>query len=165
MDIFIEHIVKKRRDAKSTAITVLAVLAGLVSVFVVLRLVFGMFVAAAVIYGVYWVITSQNLEFEYSITNNCLDVDKITAKRSRKRMLSLEISQIESMAPANGNTFAHIMRSGEMKIHKFCSSTSSSGLYYAIFDSGGGREVLLFEPTEKMLGAIKRYIGSKLQTC
>ena len=152
MDIFIEHIVRKKKDAKSYAVITLTVIAGVIALYFAPFLgAFAIFFVVAVGYAVYLVVTAQNVEFEYSITNSELDIDKIIYRRKRKRVLTLEMDKIARMEPFIG----HIPPG--MKIRKYCGALTGSSLYYAIFDQGKGREVLLFEPTEKMLAAFKKY--------
>ena len=49
-------------------------------------------VVCAVAYGGYFLVTGMNVEYEYSVTNGELDVDKIIAKRKRKHMLTVRIA-------------------------------------------------------------------------
>jgi hypothetical protein len=43
----------------------------------------------------------QNIEYEYILTNSDLDIDKITAKRSRKRLISLSVSNFTDWKKAD----------------------------------------------------------------
>ena len=45
--------------------------------------VIGIFLAAAALYGGYYLTTKLDVEYEYIFTNGEIDVDKITAQRSR----------------------------------------------------------------------------------
>ena len=52
-------------------------------------------------YGLWWLLTSLNIEYEYSVTNGDIDIDQITAKRKRKRIVSVSGAKIESLEPFN----------------------------------------------------------------
>lgn len=59
-------------------------------------------VAAAVIFGAYKLFLRLNIEYEYTITNGTMDVDKIIAKSSRKRMTSFDVLSIQRIEKYNG---------------------------------------------------------------
>lgn len=86
MDTFVEQIVAKKKGAKE-----IAVIAGTIFLIVVLVFVLFMFLGyfslvidMLLIYGAWWLITSQNIEYEYSVTNGDIDIDQIIAQRKRK---------------------------------------------------------------------------------
>ena len=60
-------------------------------------------VLCGVVYGLYWVISSRSVEYEYSITNGDIAVDKITNRRSRKRLTSFDAKAIEEMGKYTEN--------------------------------------------------------------
>lgn len=103
MDVFVEYLVKKKRTVRDNLITVsillcvvllplaCCALAQLTGIYYLIMV--GFFVLIAAIYGAWYLITSQNVEFEYSITNNNITVDKVIAKRKRKRILSMDIKK------------------------------------------------------------------------
>ena len=78
-DIFVEQIIQRRRSGTDYLIYVGLSLAFLVICFLGLFVIpmFGFLVIIAAGYGMYWVVTSRNLEFEYSVTNGDLTIDRI----------------------------------------------------------------------------------------
>ena len=100
MDTFVEQIVKKQKGGKEYAIIAATILGALV--LGALSLMLGMFAALLLVgigYGAWWLITSQNVEFEYSVTNGDIDISQIIAQRNRKIIVSVAGEKIESMAP------------------------------------------------------------------
>ena len=99
MDIFVEQIIKKRFGPKDYLIIVLILL--LASLLVVAALVFIPMIVIPVVIGVcigaYYVITSRSLEFEYSVTNGDITIDKIIYRRKRKRVISVDAHTIEAI--------------------------------------------------------------------
>ena len=104
MEGFIEQVVKRDKTAKSLAIKIISV----VLLFVIpLTFVFlarfisfylslvGFFIFIGGIYVVWWIFTSQRVEYEYSVNIDTLDIAKVISLRRRKRMLSIEIKDIE----------------------------------------------------------------------
>ena len=99
MDVFIEQIIAKRKEGKEVALTVLAILAVPVLTFLSMYIPFigslAPVILLALCYGAWWVISSMNLEFEYSVTNGDVTIDKIIGKRRRKRVISFDCKDVE----------------------------------------------------------------------
>ena len=95
MDIFIEYMVKKRKKAadylSAAALAVLGVIV-ILAVFIALMTLVPQLssIALLAVAGIGWLdyrlITSFNVEYEYSLVNSEMDVDKIINVRKRKRM-------------------------------------------------------------------------------
>lgn len=60
--------------------------------------------AVLVLAGGVWLLGNFNIEYEYILTNNDLDIDKVIGKRKRKRMISLDVSTAEAFAPYPAET-------------------------------------------------------------
>ena len=104
MDSFCEQIVKKSKGVKEWAIIIGTILLALALAF--LAVLFGQYISGLLIfilvgigYGTWWLITNQSVEYEYCVTNGDIDVDKITARRKRKRLVSVAGRKIESLLP------------------------------------------------------------------
>ena len=103
-DVFVEQIVKKKFGPKDYAVTVLAVLVGLIVIalsFLVPAVGVLILVLAAV--GVYYLITARNLEFEYSVTNGDITIDKIINRRKRKRVINTDAQYIDDIGKYDPN--------------------------------------------------------------
>ena len=99
MDSFDEQIIKRQLSAKDYAIvaaTVVLSLVVLISTLLVNPLLLPI-AAILLCVAVYFIITSRNLEFEYSVTNGSITIDKIINKQKRKSVISIEAQEIESM--------------------------------------------------------------------
>lgn len=158
MDVFIEKIVQKQKDAKDIAsIFGIWLLALIVSYFaVVLIPAFGIMVAAGVIYGAWYLATSLNLEFEYILTNGEMDVDKIIARRKRKRLFSVKGKDFEIFAPYT-ESYKNDYNSQAIKKKFYAlSSLASPDAYFAIFEHKEfGKTLLVFEPDDRMISSFK----------
>lgn len=164
MDVFIEQLVSKRR--KTTDILLKfgigfgAVLLALVAFYFLTVFGLGMIsivIAGVLIYIGFYFITAMDVEYEYIVTNGEIDIDKIAAKRKRKRLLSVKVNTFEkfgefSTAPpttgltvidASGNEFAQ---------------------YYADFrHTKYGNARLIFSPDERTLTAIKPFVPRSIR--
>ena len=86
-DVFVEYMVKKKTGSKDVLMSLGVSILGAILIFVSIFLtpvspMIPFLVICGVIYGVYYVISSRSLEFEYSITNGDIAVDKIINRRS-----------------------------------------------------------------------------------
>jgi hypothetical protein len=98
MDIFVEQIVKKRLGPKDYAIITATVFVGLVLIFLSLLIpAITFLVLIGVCIGAYYLITSRSLEFEYSVTNGDVTIDKIINRRKRKHVISVDAHEIEEI--------------------------------------------------------------------
>ncbi len=110
MDIYSEQLVTKKRTGGDVAKIVFTLLGSmllgsaviyfaLISVFWVL-IIGGMLIIG---FGA-WIAAGFGVEYEYIVTNNEMDIDKILGKRKRKRMITVDLSkatQFERMPGAD----------------------------------------------------------------
>ena len=107
-------------------------------------------VVCAVAYGGYFLVTGMNVEYEYSVTNGELDVDKIIAKRKRKHMLTVRIAEFETFGLESEAKF-------DNNITTFLVGDGDEARYYAadFQHEGMGLVRLVFSPNERILEAIR----------
>ena len=158
MDVFIEQIIQKHKELKHLLLTALVIVA--IPVLTVVAFIFlqsfALFVFAGSIYGAYLVISGFSTEFEYSVTNNDLTVDKIIARRKRKRVISLDIKEIEAF----GEYVPETQKSRTYQTRLYCGShpMAPGQWYLEIRHKKLGHTLLVFEPEERVLEAIKPYL-------
>lgn len=152
MDSFFEQIVKKRKGAKEWAIIAAIILAALALLFLALMYLGSLIIIATVGigYGAWWLATTQNVEFEYCVTNGDIDVDRIVARRKRKRLVSVAGRKIRALAPYDP----------QKPLGKFqrtvmvAPSLSEEGLWYFTYHSKkNGDTLVIFQPDDRVLGA------------
>ncbi|HIS50728.1 MAG TPA: hypothetical protein IAA80_09520 [Candidatus Gallacutalibacter pullistercoris] len=161
MDIFTEQIVKRKLTGKDWLISLGLVLAAsiliYVSIFILLPLtglpMIPLIVILGSIYGVYWLISSRNLEYEYSVTNGDLTVDKIINKRRRKRMVSFDVRDAEEIGKYDATKLAQ--RQFDKTLMAAEDETAENTWYIMARTPKYGRMVLVFTPNEKVLDGIK----------
>ena len=163
MDFFTEYIIKAKKTPKSFLLILAMVLAALLALYISLYFLshplfssLVLFADAGVIYLSYIVITSFNIEFEYTVTNNDFDIDKIINKTKRKRLASFKISDIEIMAPVNDERFKEQQSKNFQKTIMAGITPTDKDAYFVIFDLKGERCKLVFNPNEKILEYSKR---------
>ena len=163
MDTFVEQIVVKRKGGKEWGIMA-ATVAGFVIVSAVALLflqVFALIIIVALGYLAWWLITSQNIEFEYSVTNGDIDIDQIIAQRKRKRIVSVSGTKIESFQPYAPQEFAN--RKFDRQVMA-APSEQEEGLWCFTYHSKkNGHTLVIFQPEDRVIDALKSGLSKLLQ--
>ncbi|MBE7020266.1 MAG: hypothetical protein E7411_02385 [Ruminococcaceae bacterium] len=164
MDTYLEFLVKQKYTlSKVLMIAGLFLLAGILSFLsffvavrnpVVMQLI--CLIWALFFYGAWWLSQKLCVEYEYIVTNDELDVDRIIAKKTRKRLLTVSVKKFEEFGCANKEKIAEL-KNRNFKVILDASSGSCDDMpYYAVFDNKQGESMLLiFNPTDRMLNSFK----------
>lgn len=151
MDIFSEQLVVRKKDGKDILIVLgYAVLALALSF--VLTVILGAFSFVFVCgtwFGAWWLMTRRNIEYEYIITSAILDIDKIVAKRSRKRIVSIDLKEIERFMPLSE------MPTVTATVIDVTPDGMADGAYGIDFSLDGQAKRLIFKPNKKILNSAK----------
>lgn len=160
MDTFFEQIIAVKKTGKEIAALIGIWLAAVLLCFLLFMFsgylgVFFVLLAAGVIYGAFKLSCLLNVEYEYIVTNGTMDIDKITNKSSRKRVLSLElqtVSRIERYKPA-------LLNSANSKDVIIACNADDAGAYLMVASAEGkGAKYLVFAPDERLRGAIVKFV-------
>ncbi len=168
MDSFYEHIVKKKCSYQDFFMIMIIILgAGLLTMATILLFpwlgVFWLLLPCLVIYIAYVLISKRFLEFEYMLTNDELDIDSITSKKRRRRLLTVKCNAFDVLAAMNDPAYNEMIKDKEIKRVIMAASTPwSPNAYFAIFTKDGIRTLLVFEPTAKMLSTMRTYNPRKV---
>ena len=161
MDTFFEQIVKVRRTGGQVA----GIIGILLLLFVVLfALVFialpyiGSFVVLlgfGACWGAYKLIQRSSVEYEYIFTNGDLDVDKIIARSSRKRVASVKCAAVERYGKYNP---AARPSDSVKKIYMCCDADDPEAKYLIAPTKKEGTVMIVFAPDERLRGVIEKAI-------
>lgn len=159
MDIFCEYIIRRKKTAIDFLISMGGCLAAafLSLIFLMFNSVlmgFGLFLIVAAWYGAFMLSRSRYIEYEYALTNNEIDIDKISAKSRRKHVFNLNFKEIEICAAVNDTEHQSEFSLKPDKIYDF-SGVSQYEKYFVDFIVQGQRMRMLFNPTDKMKESIK----------
>lgn len=168
MDTFIEYMVRKKKTAVDIvkiftaiagAVVLSAVIGFLVTITPSVMFVVWFAVFVALWYGVYVIISRQNIEYEYTFTNGELDIDAIYSKRRRVHTLSVRVRDFSFCAPVYDEAYRqqYLDVRGIKRVYSLAGDMESENVYFADFLMNGDKMRLNFEPSEKMIGAIKRF--------
>ena len=170
-DVFIERMVKKKFETKDILLSILIVVAGflLVGVSIVIllpmtgQIIIPFFVIIGVCFGGFKLISMLNLEYEYSLTNGFISVDKIINRSSRKRLTSFECKDIEEIGEYTKNQSRLQNRSVQTKLFASEFADGRNSWYVIVNAKKTGRTLLVFDPDERLLDGIKRFLPAQLR--
>lgn len=165
MDIFIEKLITRKKTGQDLLLLAGLILGGIVVIFAALSIPvvrsFWPILAAGIIYLIYYLITSRNIEYEYIVTNGDLDIDIIIAQRKRKRIFSASCKNFDIVARVNSENYNQDTKNIRNSI-KAVSSMDSPNVYFVTLNYKGERTVLYFEPDDRILNAFRSFIPRKV---
>ena len=100
MDHYNEQLVKKETEASDIAKKILIIAGTLLitGLCVYSVFVFGFLPLIVLVFGVFYLswylMTSTSVEYEYIVTNNDMDIDKIVGQRKRKRLITVKLNTV-----------------------------------------------------------------------
>lgn len=171
MDTFTEELVVKKNTHKDIAKLALYLL-GIFSVpaiFILLGatvnsyfMIVAICAAFFAVYGSYYLVTGLYREFEYAVTNSNITIDKVIAKRNRKRVISVDIKRFNTLKKFKDSDLA---KKNYRKIFNASITPDGDDVYAAEMhlDKFGGECLLLFSPSEKILEAMKPYLKNTIK--
>ena len=159
MDTFFEQIISVKKTGKAVAALIGIWLAAFVVCFLLFFTgFFGMLtflLIAGVLYGAFKLSCLLNIEYEYIVTNGIMDIDKITNKSSRKRVLSFElqtVSRIEKYNPALLNSV------NTKEVFIACNTNDENAYLMVSSTEGKGTNYLVFAPDERLRSAVVKFV-------
>ena len=170
-DVFVERMVKKKFDgidalimaAVILGIIVLSFIGFIVGFFILQFPMLSLLITAGAVFGGYKLIGSRLLEFEYSLTNGFVTVDKILNRASRKRLTAFECETCEDIGNYNENEARLKNRSFDTRVFATRTSDHQGSWYMIVRGSKTGKTLLIFDPDEDLLEAIKKFLPRQLK--
>lgn len=162
MDVFVEQLIAEQRKGRYFAIIFSITLLAVLLVAATFLFAFELFaiVLVAVGYGWWWAVKQPFLEYEYSVTNGDIDIDRIRARSKRLRLVSVRGEKIESLAPVTPETdlsrFDRVVRAVSYLPNKaqWC---------FTYHSKKNGRTAVVFEPNARVLNALIDGLSYQLQ--
>ncbi|MCH5212166.1 MAG: hypothetical protein J1G06_04055 [Oscillospiraceae bacterium] len=120
---------------------------------------FGFLLIAFAWYGIYLLINTFNVEYEYVIVNNDLDIDKVMSKKGRKHLVSVDIKNATLMARIDDEENNSIYKNPPegVKILNYSAMSNSGFTYFIDCSVEDERKIILWQPTQKMVEALWKY--------
>jgi hypothetical protein len=159
VDVFVEQIIAKKKTVKDLLIIIASIIGFIIITFLILAIAphfigpLTFFLIFGLGYGLWWLLTSLNIEYEYSVTNGDIDIDQIIAKRKRKRVVSVSGKRIERL-----ELYSHQEYAGRRFDRQVIAAPSLNepGLWCFTYRSKkNGHTLVVFQPEKRVLEALK----------
>ena len=147
-DFYTEQLIKKQTTGKDRMIKILLILLTVVSVLIIFIFPFGIILPVALIALDVFMFQRMDVEYEYLFVNGDLDVDKIMSRAKRKRMFSMNVSEMELLAPSDAPELRQYQNA---KTLDFSSGTGQAKLYTLVVADHGELKKVVFEPNETII--------------
>lgn len=162
MEAFCEQVVKRKRGIKqillSAVLIALFVLTESFFIFVYFLIVEPFWMVVTLVVGILAVAILvvalpriNNVDYDYSVVGNILCIDKVTDKKARKKLLRIEIGNIEDLGKLSA------LSTGERFARKNdCSDGNLEECFYCIYrESGRGKCLLIFSPKQNIIDGMR----------
>lgn len=163
-DVFKEQLVAmtmtKKDKLQRTMIWVISVLL-ILALFIVLPRFMPTVLALGIIWGAIFLSSKLKKEHEYTLTNNLVDIDVIYNKEKRKRLIELDLKEINIMASIKDERHQEELARGQKVID--ASDGNQTKDTYAIMCPKDGQVVkILITPNEGMLNLMYKQAPNKV---
>jgi hypothetical protein len=170
---FMEKIVRKQKDKtdylKITGLFFAFLVLIVLSFSVQIIAQFAPILIVGAIWGIWWVISGLNREYEYSVTENFIDIDCIIAQRKRTRAFSGDAKEFEICARMSTDLYREYAK-GNRTVLNFAPTMDNKVNYFIVTKNNakkaktkGQTVIVIFEPDERMVPSMKKYNPSKVK--
>lgn len=163
-DLFVEKIVKRKRRGIEVLFTVMLIISTILLILICFFIpiliqqnyfYISTFASCGIVYLAYRFITGLNREYEYSITNDELNIDMIIAQRKRKNIFKGSCKDFSVFAPVsklNSDLFSQ-----KDLVHLDVRSGEDNGNDWYFVTKTNPKTLVLFEPDDRFIAVVKRF--------
>lgn len=169
MDHFLEEVAVKRKDGFNRVIYyfswVVMIVAALTASLMLSTLSSGfswynvivMLVSAGIAVYIWFFHDKLLTEYEYTFTNGSLDFAEVYNNKKRKSLGSLNVRNIEAFGKVSSPSFQRYLNMPGLKRMNWFLNREAE-LYYFYFTKESDKKMIIFEPSEEMVGYIRQYV-------
>ena len=164
MDIFKEQLIAVKPNKKTKIKKAIVIIAGILLAVVAMMYgggFIGPIIVMGLLFGGSYLIKGMNLEYEYILTNNELDVDKIMNKERRKRVFTVDLKEIIVMAHVDDAVRKPEFERAQ-KIKNITSGEKGPNTYVILFSHNDELTKLIMEPNDEMKKLMFKQAPSKI---
>jgi len=159
MDTFYEQLVSIKNTGKNLFLKMSVWFAAILLIVIIVLLsnylgAIAVMLMAGVIYLAWFLSSKFNIEYEYILTNGEMDVDKITSKRKRKRILNFSFANVERMGEYR---LAEHANTNYSKTYVLCNVDEKS-MFAVVRHNTQGLILVVFSPSDKICDGMKKYL-------
>lgn len=108
----------------------------------------------------YLIFPNFDLEYEYLYVGGDIDIDKIMAKRKRKKVASFSKENLEAMAPTGSDHVSSCIKNA--KVQDYTSSDPNVKTWTLIYNSEKATEAVMLELTDEIAQDMRRFAPRKV---
>ena len=161
-EAYYEILVKKKG---TPLLKVAGIVTALLTVFFVFMMLignlWGIIFATACGVGCYFVSLHNTVEYEYLYVDKELQIDRILARSKRKRMETLDLKDLEILAPLHSHELDSYRNGKYTKADYSSGEEDREKAKYMLVIKG---KQIIFEPTEEMVKTVKMFAPRKVFT-
>ena len=159
MDFYAETTVVRKIDENPTPVKRFFLL--LLAITLALGLVHMLFWIASVIvlFMFLWCRSNLEVEFDYTLVNMELDIDKVIRSKKRKRLMTLGLKDVLIIAPMGSEALDNYYH---FPLFDLSSGDPNGPSYIIVCTHCGQKRRLQLELSQEMLRAMRLQIGSKV---
>lgn len=170
MDNFKEQLVKKTPSGKDKVSKIMVLLMGFSLGALVVFITLGFFqsfvpigflIGLGILYGAFLLSLRFDVEYEYIFTNGEIDIDKIIAQRSRKRLVTVKVSSASDFGVADDN---YQVDNNKTLVLASEASADCTDYYIEFNHRDLGETSLIFTPDEDMLELVESSLPRKIKS-
>ena len=161
-EVYYEILVARKKDAKlQMGQIVTALLAGVCAVSVLFGFIYGIILAP--IFGLmcYFLTLRNKVEYEYLYVDKELQIDRITNQSKRKKMETLDLNQLEILAPIRSHELDSYRKRGGSTLDYSSGEEDRDAQKYMLVI---GDKKVIFEPTPELVQTIRMFAPRKVFT-
>lgn len=169
MDHFLEEVVVKRKQGLQNALYAFATVSMYVFAIIALFTLSTIFYAfddssliILVVFGAAAVLLylrkdRLRTEYEYTFTNGDMDFAMVFNNQKRKTLGTMKVKNVDAFGPVNSNAFRKYLGMPNLKRRNWFLNRDAE-LYFFYYQKEGNKNMIVLEPSEEMVGLIKKYL-------
>ena len=161
-DTYVEYMVAKKPSVILTFLKILLIMLTVVFVLIGFFNFIALIIAAATAAGAYFASLNADIEYEYLYLEREISIDKVMAKRRRKKVGTFSMEQMEIFAPLNSHRLDSY-RNMDTKTLDYSSGIANQPERRYMMIYSGNTKVIL-EPNEAMIKAVQSVAPRKVFT-
>lgn len=164
-DLFIEKLVAQKNSILENILKIMIIIStllivlllnGFALIFVVEVLSITTVISLGICYLGYRLVISIKSEFEYSLTNDELTVERIIAKRKRKIVFSGSCKDFSAISPIDDPDYLNFVKKAGA-VYDYSSGRGVDPVWLFMISQNGINKLVLFDYDERFIEVFKRY--------
>lgn len=96
-------------------------------------------------------------EYEYTFTNGELDFAKVFNNQKRKALGTMRVKNVEAFGAVNNGEFHKMVNMPGLKRRNWFLNRQAK-LYYFYYQKESNKNMIVFEPSDELVGMIRKYL-------